>query len=112
MSAKLLADHNLGFAGRTALCTCGNTLPAGYLAHIGRLLGVGECGTRTALLEAHASAEVNAGMCGGCDTCGSESALAVCAICGEGYSPCGAYFIAALNEDGTHYEFPFTEGSA
>lgn len=114
MSAKLLADHNLGFdkANRTALCACGNTLPAGYLAHIGRLLGTDECGTRTALLEAHTFTEINAGMCGGCDTCGSDAASAVCAICGEGYSPCGAYFAATLNADGTHYEFPNTKGQS
>lgn len=100
MSAKLLADHSLGFdeASRTAVCTCGNALPAGYLAHIGRLLGVDECGTRTALLEAHALTEVNAGMCGGCDTCGGESASVICAICGEGYSPCPTYFEAVREE--------------
>jgi hypothetical protein len=93
---------------RTVVCSCGDA--TGYLAHITALLRTDELGARLALLEAHEFTEINAGMCGGCDTCGSDSASAVCAICGEGYSPCGAYFEAILNPDGTHYEFPTTEG--
>lgn len=111
----LLAGHSVGYdeAARDTFCTCGDkTGRNGYLAHIAGLLGTDESGARKALLKAHAFTEINAGMCGGCDTCGSDAAAALCAICGEGYSPCAAYFIATLNDDGTNFEFPSTEGSA
>ncbi|MET4144076.1 hypothetical protein [Arthrobacter sp. UYCo732] len=108
----LMVTHNIGFdeATRNTVCECGDRGHAGYLAHIAGLLGTDETGARQALLKAHTFTEINPGMCGGCETCGSDSVSAVCAICGEGDSPCGAYFEAILNADGTPFEFPSTEG--
>lgn len=111
-TASELAEHLVEYdqIAKATVCSCGNSRTGDYLSHVAGLLDTDELGARLALLEAHDFTEINAGMCGGCDTCGSDSASAVCAICGEGYSPCGAYFEAILNPDGTHYELPNTEG--
>lgn len=88
-----MADHTVEHPGAPS-CSCGENLPGGLIAHIATLMDVDEIVARKALLTAHNNVEINAGKCGGCDTCGSDAAMAMCAICGEGYSPCPTYYAA------------------
>lgn len=108
----LWANHAVDRPGAGS-CSCGAVLPDGLAVHLAALLGLDEAAAREALLEAHNNVEINAGMCGGCDTCGSEAAMAVCRICGEGYSPCPTYYEASRHPTegpAPLPAFPSTEG--
>lgn len=74
-------------------CSCGDT--GGFLSHIAALLSTDEGGARKILLDFHENFEVNAGMCGGCETCGGSSASVRCLICGHADDPCLTYHVAA-----------------
>lgn len=87
----LLAAHTVDRPDAD-VCSCGDSLPDGIVPHVAALTGTDLAAARAALLASHDNVEVNAGMCGGCDTCGSDAAMAVCRICGEGYSPCPTYY--------------------
>ena len=93
----LLAEHAAKWndVDLVVVCACGARHLGGYFAHVASLLGTDESGAREVLLEAHTNVEVNAGMCGGCDTCGADSAAVSCPICGDGYDPCLTYYEAA-----------------
>lgn len=90
-----LESHTADWDGVTRIlsCSCGDA--SEYLAHIASLLGVDETGAREALLTVHNNIETGAGMCGGCDTCGAESAAVHCPVCGGADFPCLTYFVAA-----------------
>jgi hypothetical protein len=92
---ELLAAHTADWDGetRTLFCSCGDD--TGYLAHIAALLGTDEAGAREALLAAHNNIETNTGTCGGCETCGGDSAAVHCPVCGDADYPCLTYFVAA-----------------
>lgn len=81
--------------GHVLSCSCGDN--GGFLSHIAALLSTDEHGARQALLVAHEITEVNQGMCGGCETCGSCSQGASCRICGDDEQPCLTYYVAAGN---------------
>jgi len=94
-AVPVLAGHTADWRqeSRDLSCSCGDA--TGYLAHIATLLGTDEAGAREALLAAHNNVEINAGMCGGCDTCGGASTAVCCPVCGDGDDPCLTYFVAA-----------------
>lgn len=93
--ARLLDGHTADWHGesRPLSCSCGDA--TGYVAHIAALLGTDDVGARGALLAAHNNVGVNAGLCGGCDTCGSATAAIHCPVCGDADHPCLTYFVAA-----------------
>lgn len=95
LTVELLERHTAVWRqeSRTLACSCGDV--TGYVSHIGALLGTDEACARGALLAAHDNVEVSAGMCGGCDACGSASAAVHCPICGDASDPCLTYFVAA-----------------
>lgn len=88
----MLAGHTADWheESQALSCSCGDR--ARYVVHIAALLGTDEAGARQALLTAHDNVEVNAGICGGCDTCGSQSAGVHCPICGDADHPCLVYY--------------------
>jgi uncharacterized protein (DUF433 family) len=90
-----LAGHTAQWDGdtRTLSCFCGDH--AGYLAHVAVLLGTDESGARAALLTVHDNIEINPGMCGGCETCGGDSAAFHCLVCGESDHSCLTSSVAA-----------------
>ena len=91
---ELLASHTADWDAETRIlaCSCGDA--AGYVAHIATLLGTDEPSAREALLVVHDNVAVNAGMCGGCETCGDSSTAVHCPVCGDAYDPCLTYFVA------------------
>lgn len=95
MQKATLDSHTADWDGAssTLSCSCGDT--TGYVTHIAALLGTDEAGAREALLSAHNNIEINAGMCGGCETCGGASAAVHCPVCGDADDPCLTYFVAA-----------------
>lgn len=88
-----LDRHTAEWDGQTLACSCGDA--SGYLGHIAALLGIDEDGARAALLGEHCISGVNAGMCGGCETCGDSTAAVHCPVCGDAEDPCLTWFVAA-----------------
>lgn len=93
--ATRLYGHTADWDGESGVLACSCRDSTGYVDHIAALLGADEHGARQALLAAHDNTEVNAGTCGGCETCGDTSAAVHCPICGDGYDPCLTYHVAA-----------------
>ncbi|HEX9226480.1 MAG TPA: hypothetical protein VF885_07450 [Arthrobacter sp.] len=92
---ELLDGHTADWDAdtQTLSCSCGEG--SGFVAHIAVLLGTDEAGAKEALLAVHVNVAVNAGMCGGCETCGDSSAAVHCPVCGDAHDPCLTYFVAA-----------------
>ncbi|MCC3292359.1 ATP-grasp domain-containing protein [Arthrobacter sp. zg-Y1110] len=102
-----LAGHPLipsALNGRT-LCACGSEAGLdGYVNHASEVAGVGPCTAAELLSALHYQESVNAGCCGGCEPCGGKGELVVCAVCGEGDSPCLTYWALDYFEDPSSFQ--------
>lgn len=110
-----LACHSLSPTAPNGreLCACGiETGLDGYIGHAATAAGIGPLTAAELLSALHRQESVNAGCCGGCEPCGGRGETAVCAVCGEGDSPCPTYWALDYFRDPSSFELTAPEARA
>lgn len=88
----LLAGHYLTDTDR---CVCGAAGDA-FIEHAAEIAAIGAGEAAELVEELHSTEVLNAGCCGGCESCGNRSESYRCQVCGESSGQCVTSYVAGL----------------